>query len=329
MTYPFERPRRVRQNAAIRAMTSRVSLGRSHLIAPLFLQSQGESTPIPSMEGQFRLNLTGLLREAETLLGLGIRACALFSATEPSLKDEKGSEALNEKGLIPQAIRALKARFPELLVIADVALDPYTSHGQDGLLGADGAVLGDETVAILVAQSRVLVGAGADILAPSDMMDGRIGAIRAMLEAEKHPNTLILAYTAKYASAFYGPFRDAVGSSSALKGDKKGYQMPPQSDRGVALWEAKLDIEEGADILMVKPAGPYLDILSALSTLGHPLFAYQVSGEYAALQFAAKAGALDLLPSAMESLLSIRRAGADSILTYFAKTIAPHLPLDT
>lgn len=266
-----------------------------------------------------RQTMDEVLATAETCLALGIGVIALFPVIPHHLKTPDGKEALNDEGLIPETVRTLKKHFPELGVMTDVALDPYTTHGQDGIIDENGDVLNDETVAILVQQALCEARAGVDIIAPSDMMDGRIGAIRKALDVSGHQNTILLSYAAKYASAFYGPFRDAVGSSMNLgqKG-KETYQMDP-GNQSEALLEVKLDLDEGADMVMIKPAMPYLDIIQQVkSKFARPTLAYQVSGEYAMIQFAAKSLALDLEKAMLESLLSIKRAGADAILTYFA-----------
>lgn len=320
----FRRPRRLRRNGAIRALVNETSLQAAELIQPLFVrEGEGAPEPIPSMPGQFRLPMESLLESVEELLSLGIRAVALFPGIDPSLKDARGSEALNPEQLGLRAIRTVKARFPELLVIADVALDPFTDHGHDGVLSKDGSeVENDATVEILVRLALLQAEAGADFVAPSDMMDGRIGAIRAALDGEGLTQTGIIAYSAKYNSAYYGPFRDAVGSSQAagtrLLG-KESYQLNPANAREAAL-EVDLDIEEGADVVMVKPAGPYLDIIRQTAERSAvPVAAYQVSGEYAQIHAAAAAGWLDLRRCRDESLLAIKRAGADMILSYFAR----------
>jgi porphobilinogen synthase len=271
------------------------------------------------MPGVERLSVDLLLGVAEQCMALGVPALALFPVIEPSLKTPDGREALNREGLVPRAVRELKSRFPDLGVMTDVALDPFTSHGQDGLLDETGYIINDDTVKVLVQQALVQAEAGVDIVAPSDMMDGRIGAIRTALEDKGHIHTRIMAYSAKYASAFYGPFRDAVGSASNLgKGNKKAYQMDP-ANSDEALREVAMDIAEGADMVMVKPGMPYLDIVRRVKDEFHvPTFAYQVSGEYAMLQAAARNGWLDGEAVMMESLLAFRRAGADGVLTYFA-----------
>ena len=324
------RPRRLRKNPAIRAMTQETWLKREDLIQPLFVVD-GTTAPqeVPSMPGVYRYDIATLVKRAEKICKLGIPAIALFPCIEPGLKDACGKEALNPDTLVARAIRAIKAEVPELSIIADVALDPYTTHGHDGILSEDGkTVLNDDTVEVLCEMSLILAGAGVDWVAPSDMMDGRIGAIRETLDDAGYTDTAILAYSAKYASAYYGPFRDAVGSSSSAGThhlDKKTYQMNP-ANRREAIMEAALDIEEGADAVMVKPAGPYLDIIREVrdsTTL--PVAAYQVSGEYAQIHAAALQGWLDLEKCRDESLLAIKRAGADMILTYFSEAIAPTL----
>jgi len=292
----------------------------SDLILPVFvLDGHGITQDVASMPGVQRVTLDRLLPIAEECVRLGVPVLALFPVLEPSLKTEDGREAFNAKGLVPTVVRALKQRFPELGVMTDVALDPFTTHGQDGLLDATGYIVNDETVAVLAKQALVQAEAGVDIVAPSDMMDGRIGAIRASLEEAGHIHTRIMAYSAKYASAFYGPFRDAVGSAANLgKSNKKVYQMDPgNSDE--ALREVALDIAEGADMVMVKPGLPYLDIVRRVKDeFRLPTFAYQVSGEYAMLKAAAERGWLDHDLTMMETLGAFKRAGADGVLTYFA-----------
>ncbi len=292
----------------------------SDLILPVFvLDGQGRTEDVASMPGVQRVSLDRLLPIAEECVRLGIPVLALFPVIEPSLKSDDGREALNADGLVPTVVRALKQRFPELGVMTDVALDPFTSHGQDGLLDGTGYIVNDETVAVLTKQALVQAEAGVDIVAPSDMMDGRIGAIRTSLEEAGHIHTRIMAYSAKYASAFYGPFRDAVGSASNLgKSNKKVYQMDP-ANSDEALREVALDIAEGADMVMVKPGLPYLDIVRRVKDeFGLPTFAYQVSGEYAMLKAAAQNGWLDHDATMMEVLGAFKRAGADGVLTYFA-----------
>ena len=318
--YPANRPRRLRRDAFTRALVRENELHCSDLILPVFvLAGSGIAQDIKSMPGVQRLTLDRLLPVAEECVRLGIPVMALFPVLEPTLKTEDGREALNPKGLVPTVVRELKQRFPELGLMTDVALDPFTTHGQDGLLDATGYILNDETVAVLTQQALVQAEAGVDIVAPSDMMDGRIGAIRTGLEARGLIHTRIMAYSAKYASAFYGPFRDAVGSAGSLgKGNKKVYQMDPgNSDE--ALREVALDLAEGADMVMVKPGMPYLDIVRRVKDeFKVPTFAYQVSGEYAMLKAAAANGWLDHDAVMMEALLAFKRAGADGVLSYFA-----------
>jgi porphobilinogen synthase len=324
--FPLTRMRRMRRSDFSRRLMRETSLSPANLIWPVFvIDGQQQRVAVASMPEVERLSIDELLRDAESALKLGIPAIALFPVTSAPKSDD-AREAWNPEGLAQRAVRALKKQLPELGVITDVALDPFTSHGQDGLVNAQGYVMNDETVDALIKQALSHAEAGADVVAPSDMMDGRIGAIRGALESSGHINTLILAYSAKYASSFYGPFRDAVGSASNLgKGNKYSYQMDPgNSDE--ALREVKLDIQEGADMIMVKPAMPYLDIIRRVKTeFGVPTFAYQVSGEYSMLMAAARNGWLDQRAAALESLLSIRRAGADAILTYFAKRAAQWL----
>ena len=321
---PAGRPRRLRRDDFTRRLVRENRLSADDFIYPVFvLQGQGRREAVPSMPGVERLSLDLLLPVAEECLALGIPALALFPVIDASLKDAQGSEAANPEGLIPAAVRGLKARFPELGVMTDVALDPYTSHGQDGLLDESGYILNDPTVAQLVKQALAHAAAGADIVAPSDMMDGRIGAVRQALEAAGHVHTRIMAYSAKYASAFYGPFRDAVGSAASLgKSNKKVYQMDP-ANSNEALREVALDIAEGADMVMVKPGLPYLDVLRRVKDeFAMPTFAYQVSGEYAMLKAAAQNGWLAHDAAMLESLLAFKRAGADGVLTYFAREAA-------
>jgi porphobilinogen synthase len=318
--YPHSRPRRLRRDAWSRELVRESRLHPSDFIYPVFvLDGQGKTQDVSSMPGVQRRSLDKLLPVAEACVALGIPVLALFPVLEPSLKSEDGREALNAKGLVPSVVRELKKRFPELGLMTDVALDPFTTHGQDGLLDATGYIVNDATVAVLAKQALVQAEAGVDIVAPSDMMDGRIGAIRAALEESGHIHTRIMAYSAKYASAFYGPFRDAVGSAANLgKSNKKVYQMDPgNSDE--ALREVALDIAEGADMVMVKPGMPYLDILRRVKDeFRLPTFAYQVSGEYAMLKAAAQNGWLDHDAVMMEALGAFKRAGADGVLTYFA-----------
>jgi porphobilinogen synthase len=318
--YPHSRPRRLRRDEFTRNLVRENALTTHDLIYPVFvLEGSGRREAVASMPGVERLSLDLLLPVAEQCVALGIPVMALFPVIDAKLKTPDGVEACNPEGLIPRVVAALKARCPSLGVMTDVALDPYTSHGQDGLLDDTGYILNDETVKVLVQQALCQAAAGVDIVAPSDMMDGRIGAIRAALEAQGHIHTRIMAYSAKYASAFYGPFRDAVGSAANLgKSNKKVYQMDAgNSDE--ALREVALDIAEGADMVMVKPGMPYLDIVRRVKDeFKVPTFAYQVSGEYAMLKAAAQNGWLDHDAVMMESLLAFKRAGADGVLTYFA-----------
>ena len=318
--FPSIRMRRTRRSAALRALVAESSLGPSDLIYPVFvLDGEGRTVGVPSMPGIERKSIDLLLEEAREAVSLGIPALALFPVIDADGKSLDGAECANPEGLVQRAVRALKKDLPELAVITDVALDPYTTHGQDGIIDDDGYVLNDETVAMLVRQATSHAEAGADIVAPSDMMDGRIGAIRTALEAGGHRNTLILAYAAKYASCFYGPFRDAVGSAANLGGgDKRNYQMDP-ANTDEALREVNLDLAEGADLVMVKPAMPYLDVIRRVrDEFQVPTFAYQVSGEYAMIKAAGQNGWLDEKSAALEALLSIKRAGASAILSYFS-----------
>jgi len=319
-SYPISRPRRLRRDAHTRALVREHQLQVSDLIYPVFvLEGQNLVQDVASMPGVQRRSLDQLLPVAEQCVALGIPVMALFPVLGPDGKTPDGREACNPDGLVPQVVSELKRRFPELGLMTDVALDPYTSHGQDGLIDDSGYVLNDETIEVLVKQALVQARAGVDIVAPSDMMDGRIGAIRRALEAEGLIHTRIMAYSAKYASAFYGPFRDAVGSADNLgKSDKKVYQMDPgNSDE--ALREVAMDLAEGADMVMVKPGMPYLDIVRRVKDeFRVPTFAYQVSGEYAMLKAAAANGWLAHDAVMMESLLAFKRAGADGVLTYFA-----------
>ena len=329
--FPSGRPRRLRHDSFTRNLVREHVLGVHDLIYPVFVVDGAQQRqPVLSMPGVERLSLDLLLPVAQQCVELGIPVMALFPVIEPSLKTPDGAEAQNPDGLVPRVVRALKREFPALGIMTDVALDPFTSHGQDGLLdpdsAANGYILNDETVAVLVRQALVQAEAGVDIVAPSDMMDGRIGAIRQALEARRFIHTRIMAYSAKYASAFYGPFRDAVGSAANLgKSNKKVYQMDP-GNTDEALREVALDIAEGADMVMVKPGMPYLDVLRRVKdSFRVPTFAYQVSGEYAMLKAAAQNGWLDHDAVMMESLLAFKRAGADGVLTYFALQAAQAL----
>jgi porphobilinogen synthase len=326
MPFPFTRPRRLRRDEFSRRLMRETRLSADDLILPVFVHELAGRAPVASMPGVERLSIDELLREAEKAVALRIPAIVLFPVTAPDAKSLDAAAAWDPEGLAQRAIRALKQRFPELGVITDVALDPYTSHGQDGLLDEHGYVTNDATVAALVKQALSHAEAGAEVVAPSDMMDGRIGAIRAALERDGHVNTRILAYSAKYASSFYGPFRDAVGSAGALgKGNKYSYQMDP-ANSDEALREVELDLAEGADMVMIKPGLPYLDIVRRVKDrFLAPTFVYQVSGEYAMLKAAAQNGWLDERACALEALTSIKRAGADGILTYFALAAATWL----
>ena len=319
MSYPYTRLRRMRRDVFSRRLMRETVLTTNDLIYPVFVHELDGRAPVGSMPGIERLSIDELMKVGKEMSELGIPAIALFPVTAPEAKSLTAEAAWDDDGLCQRAVRALKSRFPELGVITDVALDPYTSHGQDGLLDENGYVLNDETVEVLVKQALSHARAGADVVAPSDMMDGRIGAIRGELESEGFIHTRILAYSAKYASAFYGPFRDAVGSATALgKADKYTYQMDP-ANSDEALREVDQDIGEGADMVMVKPGMPYLDIVRRVKDeFGVPTFVYQVSGEYAMLKAAALNGWLDERATALEALTSIKRAGADGILTYFA-----------
>lgn len=326
-SFPAARPRRLRYDAFTRDLVREHNLSAHDLIYPVFVQDgSGQRHAVPSMPGVERLSLDLLLPVAEECVRLQIPVMALFPVIDPALKTADGAEAANPEGLIPRVVRALKDRFPELGVMTDVALDPYTSHGQDGLLDATGYILNDATTAVLVRQALTQAEAGVDIVAPSDMMDGRIGAIRQALEGKDLVHTRIMAYSAKYASAFYGPFRDAVGSAANLgKSNKKVYQMDP-GNTDEALREVALDLAEGADMVMVKPGMPYLDVVRRVKDqFGVPTFAYQVSGEYAMLKAAAQNGWLDHDAVMLESLLAFKRAGANGVLTYFALDAARKL----
>src|SRR3954471_5293873 len=322
--FPHGRPRRLRRDAFTRDLVREHALSPSDLIYPVFvLDGQKQRQAVPSMPGVERTSLDLLLPAAEECMKLGVPALALFPVIDPKLKTPDGREAFNPEGLVPRAVQRLKKEFPELGVMTDVALDPFTSHGQDGLLDDTGYILNDETIEVLVQQALTQSQAGVDIVAPSDMMDGRIGAIRGALEARGDIPPRIMAYSAKYASAFYGPFRDAVGSAANLgKSNKKVYQMDP-GNTDEALREVAMDIAEGADMVMVKPGMPYLDVVRRVKDeFRVPTFAYQVSGEYAMLKAAAQNGWLDHDAVMLESLLAFKRAGADGVLTYFALEIA-------
>ena len=327
INFPSTRMRRMRFNEFSRRLMRENRLSTDDLIYPLFVtEGLNLRKPISSMPGIERLSLDLLLTEAQEVYDLGIPAIALFPVIGLDKKSEDAAEAYNPDGLIQRSVRALKKATPQLGIITDVALDPFTVHGQDGLINESGYVVNDQTLAVLVRQALSHADAGADIVAPSDMMDGRIGAIRQVLEAEAHVNTRILAYSAKYASSFYGPFRDAVGSSGNLGcGNKYSYQMDP-ANSDEALREVLLDLQEGADIVMIKPGMPYLDIIRRIKdSYGVPTFAYQVSGEYAMIKAAVMNGWLDEKAVVMESLLAFKRAGSDAILTYFAKSVAKWL----
>lgn len=323
-SFPYTRMRRMRKNDFSRRLMRENVLTTNDLIYPMFiLDGENRKESISSMPGIERMSIDLLVKEAKELVDLGIPAIAIFPVTEQDLKSEFAEEAYNPDGLAQRAVKAVKAAYPELGVITDVALDPFTLHGQDGIIDENGYVLNDITTEILVKQALSHAAAGADVVAPSDMMDGRIGAIREALESTGHINTSILAYSAKYASSYYGPFRDAVGSAGNLKGaDKKNYQMDP-ANSDEALREVALDLAEGADMVMVKPGMPYLDIVSGVKqTFQVPTYAYQVSGEYAMHMAAIENGWLAEEAIVMESLLAFKRAGADGILTYFAKKAA-------
>ncbi len=318
------RPRRMRKDEFSRRMMRESVLTTNDLIYPIFvLEGEGKTEEVNSMPGVQRQTIDVLLKTAEECVALGIPAIAIFPVISEDFKSLDAKEAYNQSGLVPKTIKALKKAFPDLGVITDVALDPYTTHGQDGIIDDDGYVLNDKTVEVLVKQALCHAKAGADVVAPSDMMDGRIGAVRDALEEDGYIHTRILAYSAKYASAFYGPFRDAVGSSANLgKNNKNNYQMDP-ANSDEAIKEVALDIEEGADMVMVKPGMPYLDVVRRVKgEFGVPTYAYQVSGEYAMLKAASRNGWLDEQACVMESLLGFKRAGADGILTYFAMDVA-------
>jgi porphobilinogen synthase len=325
--YPNKRMRRMRHDAFSRDLMREYVLTSKDFIYPVFvLEGSNKTEEVKSMPGVQRKSLDLLLKEAEQCVKLGIPVMAIFPVIDSSLKSLDAREAYNPEGLVPRVVAALKKSFPELGVMTDVALDPYTSHGQDGLIDENGYVLNDETIAVLTRQAQTHAAAGADMVAPSDMMDGRIGAIRAALDEHKHIHTRIMAYSAKYASSFYGPFRDAVGSSGNLgSGNKYTYQLDP-ANSDEALWEVGLDLQEGADMVMVKPGMPYLDIVRRVKDeFKAPTFVYQVSGEYAMLKAAAQNGWLNEKACVLESLLAFKRAGADGILTYFALDAAKWL----
>jgi len=325
--FPVRRMRRLRRDDFSRRMVREHRLSADDFIYPVFvIDGQNRREAVPSMPGVERLTVDALLRQAERCVELGVPAIALFPVVDNKHRTADASEAFNPDGLAPRTIRALKSRFPHLGVVTDIALDPYTSHGQDGLIDDSGYVLNDETIEALVKQALTHAEAGVDIVAPSDMMDGRVGALRRALDESGHIYTRILAYAAKYASSFYGPFRDAVGSAANLgKGDKYSYQIDP-ANSDEALWEVGMDLEEGADMVMVKPGMPYLDIVRRVKDeFGAPTFVYQVSGEYAMLQAAGVNGWIDRRKCVLESLLAFKRAGADGILTYFALEAAAWL----
>ena len=325
--FPQKRMRRMRRDEFSRRLIRETHLSANDLIYPVFvLEGKKREEKVASMPGITRQSLDILMHQAEKCLQLGIPALAIFPVIEPNLKNLTATEAINPKGLVPRVVSTLKKNFPELGIITDIALDPYTSHGQDGLIDANGYVMNDETVAVLAQQALVHAQAGADVVAPSDMMDGRIAAIRSALDNKKYIHTRILAYSAKYASGFYGPFRDAVGSAGNLgSGNKYTYQMDP-ANSDEAIREVQLDLEEGADMIMIKPGMPYLDIVQRVKDqFGAPTCVYQVSGEYAMLKAASQNGWLDEKTCVLESLLAMKRAGADGILTYYAMEVAAWL----
>ncbi|MCW8962843.1 MAG: porphobilinogen synthase [Gammaproteobacteria bacterium] len=328
--YPFSRMRRMRYGDFSRRLMRENQLSADDLIYPVFvLEGSNKKEAVPSMPGVERMSIDLMVKEAEAVASLGVPAMALFPVTPLEAKSEDAAEAYNPQGLAQRAVRAIKEAVPELGVITDVALDPFTTHGQDGLINDDGYVMNDETVDVLVRQAQSHAEAGADIVAPSDMMDGRIGAIREQLEHAGYHNTKILSYAAKYASSFYGPFRDAVGSAGNLgSGNKYTYQMDP-ANSDEAIREVAMDLQEGADMVMVKPGMPYLDIVRRIKDeFGAPTFVYQVSGEYAMLKAATQNGWLDERATVLESLLCMKRAGADAVLTYYAKQVAQWLAVD-
>lgn len=324
-TYPHMRLRRTRQADWSRRLVRENTLTRDDLVWTIVLSDGADKrTPVPSMPGVDRINLDEVVGEAKRARDLGIPAIALFPHINPKFKDAKASEALNAKGLVPEAVRAVKAAVPELGIIVDVALDPYTDHGHDGLMEGE-TIINDPTVELLAQSAIILAESGADIVAPSDMMDGRVGAIRDALEAANHTDVIIMSYAAKYASGFYGPYRDAIGTAAALKGDKRTYQMDP-ANSDEALHEVEQDILEGADMVMVKPGMPYLDIIRRIKDeFAMPTYAFQVSGEYAMMMAAAQNGWLDEKRIILESLMGFKRAGCDGVLTYFAPKAAEWL----
>jgi porphobilinogen synthase len=323
--FPATRLRRNRKSSWARAMVRENQLTAADLIWPLFVvEGQNKPEPVSSMPGVFRWSVLDVVGQAEDAAALGIPAIALFPYTASSARTDDGKEALNAANLVCRAVKAIKAKGIDIGIMCDVALDPYTSHGHDGLMQGN-QIINDETVSVLAQQAVIQADAGCDIIAPSDMMDGRIAAIRAALEKGGHRDVQIMAYSAKYASAFYGPFRDAIGSKGTLKGDKKTYQMDP-ANTDEALREVAMDIAEGADMVMVKPGMPYLDIVSRVKReFGMPTFAYQVSGEYAMIKAASDNGWLDGEKAAVEALIAFKRAGADGVLSYFAKDVAEQL----
>ena len=325
--FPQRRMRRLRRDNFSRRLVREHVLTPDDFIYPVFIiDGRNRSEPVPSMPGIHRQTIDLLLHQAQRCAELGVPAIALFPVIAPELKTPEATEAFNPQGLIPRALRELKSHFPQLGLITDIALDPYTSHGQDGLIDDSGYVLNDETIAVLIKQALSHAEAGVDVIAPSDMMDGRVGALRSALDARAFQQVRILAYAAKYASSFYGPFRDAVGSAASLgKGDKYTYQLDP-ANSNEALWEVALDLEEGADMVMVKPGLPYLDIVRRVKDeFAAPTFVYQVSGEYAMLKAAGQNGWIDEQKCILEALLAFKRAGADAILTYFALDAAAWL----
>jgi porphobilinogen synthase len=329
-SFPSSRLRRLRQSSWIRSLTAETQISPADLVWSIIIHDGNTPRiPVAAMPGVDRLNLDEAVKAAERAEALGIPAIAMFPHIHPDRKDEAGTESLNPDGLVPQAIKAMKAAAPNVGIICDVALDPFTSHGHDGLIDEKGYVLNDETTAVLVEQALMQARAGADIVAPSDMMDGRVGALRKALEAQDLTNTMILSYAAKYASGFYGPYREAIGSATALIGDKKTYQQDP-ANSDEALREVALDIQEGADMVMVKPGLPYLDIVQRVSeTFAIPTLAFQVSGEYAMIQAAAQKGWIDGHRVMLETIVSFKRAGASGVVTYFADRIADTLSAGT